>query len=163
MTLTKKTRRWKVQTIHEKICITSDLVYQLIMTPLMSSVLAKSDYLEVDTTYNENTDLPFLLNVTAFDYNVMQWMAVARVRSNKENSNFYATAFKEIFSQCEQDNKEFKVEALKGIVLDWSDTERKGLETAERLMIGCLVHFGRSYQRVAERVSMSLTGELAKI
>ena len=152
-----------------KYAITSDSVYQLIMTPLMSSVLAKSDYLEVDTTYNENTDLPFLLNVTAFDYNVMQWMAVARVRSNKENANFYATAFKEIFSQCEQDNKEFKVEALKGIVLDWSDTERKGLETAigleiaERLMIRCLVHFGRSYQRVAERVSMSLTGELAKI
>ena len=30
-------------------------------------------------------------------------------------------------------------------------------------MIGCLVHYGRSYQRVAERVSASLSGELHKI
>ena len=31
-----------------------------------------------------------------------------------------------------------------------------GKETAEKLTIGCLVHYGRSYQRVAERVSSSL-------
>ena len=81
----------------------------------------------------------------------------------KENSDLYATAFREIFNQCQEGNKDFKVANLKGIVLDWSDTERKGLELAigkniaERLMIGCLVHYGRSYQRVADRVSASLT------
>jgi hypothetical protein len=42
----------------KKYAITSDLVYQLIMTPLMSSILAKSEYIEVDTTYIKNTDLP---------------------------------------------------------------------------------------------------------
>ena len=139
--------------------ITSDLIYQLIMTPLMSGILAKTDYIEVDTTYNEKTDLPYLFNVTTFDYKIMRRIAVARVRSNKKNAHFYATAFKEIFDQCKEDNKEFKVSSLKGIVLDWSDTERKGLElaigkeTAEKVMIGCLVHYGRSYQRVAERVN----------
>jgi len=37
------------------------MCYQLIMTPLMSRILANSEYIEVDTTYNENTDLPYLL------------------------------------------------------------------------------------------------------
>ena len=132
----------------------------------MSGILAKTDYIEVDTTYNENTDLPYLFNVTTFDYKIMRWIAVAHVRSNKENAHFYATAFKEIFDQCKEDNKEFKVSSLNGIVLDWSDTEGKGLElaigkeTAEKVMIGCLVHYGRSYQRVAERVSMSLQRQI---
>ena len=150
--------------------ITSSLIYQVIMTPLMSSVLANAEYIEVDTTYNENTDLPFLLNVTAFDYKIMRWVAVARVRTNKEDSEFYATAFKAIFSQCHEDFKGFNVaKNLRGIVLDWSDTERKGLElavgkdTAEKLMIGCLVHYGRSYQRVADRVSASLPATDRKI
>ena len=67
------------------------------MTPLMSSVLASADYIEVDTTYNENTDLPYLFNVTTFDYRVMRWVAVARVRANKENSDMFATAFREIY------------------------------------------------------------------
>ena len=30
-------------------------------------------------TYNENTDLPYVLNVTVFHYKVMCWMAVAHV------------------------------------------------------------------------------------
>ena len=149
--------------------ITSDLVYQLIMTPLMSRILANSEYIEVDTTYNENTDLPYLLNVTVFDYKVMRWMAVARVRSNRENVQFYAEAFKQIFEQCKEDHKDFKVENLKGIVMDWSDTERKGLElaigktTAEKLVIGCLVHYGKSYQRVAHRVSSSVPVQIRRV
>ena len=40
--------------------------------------LAKAEYIEVDVTYNENTDLLYLWNVTAFDYNVMRQVAVAR-------------------------------------------------------------------------------------
>ena len=55
------------------------------MSPLMSSILAKAEYIEVDMTYNENTDLPYLWNVTAFDCDVMRWVAVARVRSNRED------------------------------------------------------------------------------
>lgn len=153
-----------------KYAITSSLIYQLIMSPLMSSVLANAEYIEVDTTYNENTELPYLLNVTAFDYTVMRWVAVARIRSNKENSQFYANAFKAVFDQCKEDHKEFAVgKTLKGIILDWSDTERAGLETAigkdmsEKLIIGCRVHYGRSYHRVADRVSNSLPREYRQL
>ena len=48
---------------------------------------------------------------------------------------------------------------LKGIIVDWSDTETKGLrqaigeDTADRLLRGCNVHWARSYQRVADRVT----------
>ena len=94
-------------------------------------VLARAEYIEVDTTYNENTDLPYLLNITAFDYTVMRWIAVARIRSNKEDSEFYANAFKAVFKQCQEDHKGFAVgKTLKGIVMDWSDTERSGLQNA---------------------------------
>ena len=85
---------------------------------------------------------------------------MVRVRSNKENAQFYAI---EIFQQCKEDNNNFDVTNLKGIVLDWSNAERKrskkamGKETVERLMIGCLIHSSRSYQRVAKRVNSSLS------
>ena len=150
-----------------KYAITSSLMYQLIMSPLMSSILAKAEYIEVDMSYNENSDLPYLWNVTAFDYNVMRWVAVARVRSNKEDSDFYSAAFKAVFDQCKEDHKEFGVgTTLKGIILDWSDAERKGLQLAigeelsEKLLIGCLVHYGRSYQRIADKVSNLLPHQI---
>ena len=31
--------------------------YQFIMTPLMSKLLSDADFVETDTTYNENTEL----------------------------------------------------------------------------------------------------------
>ena len=34
-----------------KYAVTSSLVYQLIMSPLMSSILAKAEYIEVDMMY----------------------------------------------------------------------------------------------------------------
>ena len=158
--------RGRPYNIMRKYALTSSLVYQLIMSPLMSSILAKSEYIEVDMTYNENTDLPYLWNVTAFDYNVMRWVAVARVRSNKEDANFYSVAFKAVFDQCKEDHKEFSIgKTLKGIVLDWSDAERKGLQLAigeklcDKLLIGCKVHYGRSYQRVADKVSSPLPNQ----
>ena len=75
----------------------------------------------------------------------MRWIAVARILSN----NFYASAFNAAFDQCREDHKEFVVgKTLKGIVLDWSDTERVGLEItigkdlSETLTGGCHVHYG---------------------
>jgi hypothetical protein len=108
--------------IHEKICNYNG---SYLPTDNDSTYESYSLQFGVDTTYNENTDFPYLCNVTAFNYKVMRWMAIARVRSNKENSQFYATAFKEIFRQCKEDHKNFDVRNLKGIVLDWSDAEKR--------------------------------------
>ena len=149
----------------------SSLFYQVIMSPLMSSLLAKAEYnIEVDSTYNENIDLPYLLNITAFDYTVMRWIAVAQIHSNIKDSEFYANAFKAVFKQCEQIHKEFGVgKTLKGIVMDWSYTKRSGLQTVigkelcDKLIVGCRVHYGRSYQHVADKVSNSLQWEYRQL
>ena len=95
---------------------------------------------------------------------------MARICSNKEDSEFYAGAFKAIFKQCEQYHKEFGVgKSLKGIVMDWSDTERSGLQTAvgkelcDKVIVGCHVHYGRSYQHVADKVNNSLPREYRQL
>ena len=50
------------------------------MTPLMSKLLSDADFVETDTTYNENTELIYLFNATVFDYNTMKWAVVARIQ-----------------------------------------------------------------------------------
>ena len=144
--------------------ISSSISYQFIMSPLMSKLLAEADFLETDTTYNENTELTYLFNATVFDYKTMKWAVVARMRGNKESSEFYRLAFKLMFETCHKEHRNFKVgESLKGIIVDWSDTEAKGLrevigeDTTDLVLKGCNVHWIRSYQRVAERVNSSVS------
>ena len=93
-----------------------------------------------------------LWNVTTFDYDVMKWVTVGSI---KEDANFYSVAFKAAFDHCNEDHKEFCVgKSLKGIILDWpwSNAERIGLQLAigqefcDKLLIGCQVHYGGSYQ-----------------
>ena len=90
----------------------------------------------------------------------MKWAVVARIPSNKEDTEFYKNAFTLMFQTCKKDYPRFKLENnLKGIIVDWSDTETKGLreaigeDTADRLLRGCNVHWARSYQRVTDRVN----------
>ena len=58
---------------------------------------------------------------------------------------------------------------MKGIIIDWSDAEAKGLieavgnDVANNVLKGCIVHWTRSYQRVAERVNLSLKGNNKKV
>ena len=53
--------------------------------------------------------------------------------------------------------------------MDWSDTERAGLETtigkelSKKLIVGCRVHYGRSYHHVADKVSNSLPREYRQL
>ena len=132
------------------------------MTPLMSKLLSDADFFETDTTYNENTELIFislmLLYLTM--YNTMKWAVVTRIRFNKEDAEFYKNAFTLMFQTCKKNYPRFKLENnLKGIIVDWSDTETKGRrqaigeDIADRLLRGCNVHWARSYQRVADRVN----------
>jgi len=122
-----------------------------------------ADFLETDTTYNENTELTYLL-MPPFDYKTMKWAVVAQMRGNKDSSEFHHLAFKLMFDTCHQEHSNFKMgESLKGIIVDWSGTESKGLqemigeETTELVLKGCSVHWTRLYQRVAERVNSSVS------
>ena len=59
------------------------VLYQFIMSPLMCKFLGEVDFLETDTTYNENAELTYLFNATVFDCKSMKWAVVARFRGNK--------------------------------------------------------------------------------
>ena len=46
----------------------------------MTKLLSDTEFLEVDTTYNENSELIYLFTATVFDYTTMKWAVVARMR-----------------------------------------------------------------------------------
>ena len=132
----------------------------------MSKIMAAADFLQADVTYGKNKILPYLFNATVFDEVTMKWVIVARLRSNKENSEMYRKAFTLMFDTCRVDEPSYDLhKSLQGIVIDWSDTERSGLvkalgsELATKLSRGCAVHWARSYQRVAARVAAKCSTE----
>jgi len=140
--------------------ITASMTYQFIMSPLMCKLLSEAEFVETDTTYGENTELTYLFNATVFDVATMKWAVVARMRANRESAEFYKVAFSIMFRVCSDKYPSFEVgKSLKGIIMDWSDAESKGLreavgdEIASNVLRGCNVHWTRSYQRVAERVN----------
>ena len=51
----------------------------------MCSLLAESEFVEADVTYNETREYPYLFNMVAFNYVTMDWVVVSRVRMNKQD------------------------------------------------------------------------------
>ena len=87
--------------------IGDDFTWVLVMNPLMSEVLSTSQFIEVDVTYKSYFELPYLLNVVAFNYLTMRCkyhlkclihfvytyhtgMVVSHVRMNHIDANAYA-------------------------------------------------------------------------
>ena len=138
--------------------------YIVKMSPLMCDVLCNADFLEADVTYNENTEYKYLFNLAAFNSATMEWMVVARIRMTSECAEAYKFAFEKIFSLCRNRHPKFVVhETIKGIVIDWSAAEMKGLklaigdDQANKLLRGCRVHWIRSCQRVSDKICKSST------
>ena len=128
--------------------------YLFTMSPLMNRIADNADFMQCDVTYDETREYPYLFNAVVFNDTLMEWMIIGRIRLNKQNSNAYRLAFKKLLEKCPSGN-------LLGLVVDWSDAQIKGLqlavgnEKAEKLLKGCRVHWLRSCQRVAERISHS--------
>ena len=81
--------------------ISKGVTFQFIMSPFMFNLLAESDFMRlIYTTYNENCELKYLLNYTAFDYATMRWMPVARMRADKEDTAFYVKGFELVEQVC---------------------------------------------------------------
>ena len=123
------------------------------MNPLMSSILAESEFIEADITYNETKEYPYLFNVVAFNDVTLDWVVVSRVRMDKQDGNAYALAFSKTFKKCKADHPDFEPgKTLKGVVVDWSDAEIKGLsqavgqDMAIELLKGCAIHWTRSWR-----------------
>ena len=104
------------------------------MNPLMCQVLSTSDFVEVDITFNESLEYPYLFNMVAFDEVTMEWTTVSRIRMDKQDAIAHALAFKNssfLIAACKGKYPNFKVgETLLGIVVDWSDAEISGLGQA---------------------------------
>lgn len=141
--------------------VESGIKYSFIMSPLMAQLLSQTQFLQTDITYNDNTDLyPYLFNAVAFNDITMDWMVVCRVWLNTQSNLGYKLAFEKMFAYCKNIFPNFDVnETLKAIVLDWSDAQVSGLKAAigeaeaTALIKGCKVHWLRSCQRVANKVS----------
>ena len=79
----------------------------------------------------------------------MKWAVVSRMRVNKEDKEFYKTAFSLMFQTCHTDFPHFQLrDSLKGTIVDWSDTETRGLreavgeEVADSLLRGGAMYTG---------------------
>ena len=132
------------------------------MSPLMCSLLAESEFIEADITYNESREYRYLFNAVTFNYTTMDWMVVSRVRMDQQTAAAYGLAYSKMFAKCKSMYPTFQPgETLLGIVVDWSDAVIKGLgfalgkEKAMAILRGCKVHWARSWQRVRDRVAMS--------
>ena len=117
------------------------------MNPFMSSLLAKSEFVEANITYNETREYPYLFNMVAFNYVTMDWVVVSHVRTNKQDAIAYDMAHSKTFSKCKSDHNNFEVgKSLLGIEVDWSGAEIKGVgvavgkELGISLLKGCKVH-----------------------
>ena len=139
------------------------------MTPLMAKIAAVSEFIQTDITYDESREYPYLFNAVAFDQITMEYTVIARVRLSQQSAEAYALSFRKIIAKCKADCPEFEIgTTLLGIMIDWSDAEIKGLhlavgkKQAEELLKGCKVHWLRSCQRVADRVSSSPNKQLER-
>jgi len=74
----------------------------------MKQLLAGADFVETDTTYNENTGLTYLFNAMVFDYKTMKWAIVTRMRGNKESFEFCRLAFKLMFDTMQTRSSQFQ-------------------------------------------------------
>ena len=66
--------------------IENGIRYILTMNPLMSSLLARAEFVEADITSNESREYPYLFNSVAFDDRTLEWAVVSRVRLDKQGA-----------------------------------------------------------------------------
>ena len=138
----------------------------LCMNPLQSAMLSEAEFVEMDVTFENSKDYPYLLNITRFSYATMKCkklhlasksrcneivsynytgITVARVRMTSTSAQAYAVAISAVFDCCNDDNNTDVAKSLKAIIIDWSDAQIAGLKSvvgeqrSEELLRGCQV------------------------
>ena len=137
------------ENVEDFIYLVSSGIYT--MSPYMSKVAIEADFLQCDITFDDCSDYPYLFNAAGFDNTSMECVVVARVRLDTQTSAGYALCFKKMFEKCMNANENFELGlTLQGIVTDWFSAEIHGLttaigiDTAEKLLKGCKLHWLRS-------------------
>ena len=67
------------------------------MSPLMTQIAAKADFIETDITYDHMMEYKYL-----FKHQTMEWMVIARIWLDQQGASAYELAFRKIFDKCKQ-------------------------------------------------------------
>ena len=84
--------------------------YIFTMSPVMAKVASEADFIQCDITYDDCKDYPYIFNAVAFNKVTMEWMVVARIRLNKQDTFGYGIAFKKLFDKCKSSSDDLKLD-----------------------------------------------------
>ena len=62
-------------------------------TPYYSKIASEADFLQCDISYDNCKEYPYF-NVVAFDHTTIEWVVVARIRSDCQGFSGYALCYK---------------------------------------------------------------------
>ena len=68
--------------------------YIFVMTPLMAEIAATADFIQTDITYDHMQCYKYLFHAVAFNHVTMDWMVIAHIWMDKQNSDAYALGFR---------------------------------------------------------------------
>ena len=84
--------------------IEEGIKYIFTMTPLMMKVANSAEFMQCDITYDETREYPYLFNAVVFNYTLIKWMIIARIRLDKQCSTAYFLAFKKLLEKVSSNN-----------------------------------------------------------
>ena len=97
----------------------------------MYKTQSTAEFLQIDITYNENSEYHCLVNAVAFNEITLEWMVVSECGRIIRVSKGTGLAFKKVFDHCKEKHPDFKLgDFLLAVIVDWSDAEINGLKTA---------------------------------
>ncbi|XP_020621032.1 uncharacterized protein LOC110058714 [Orbicella faveolata] len=110
-------------------------------------IMGQSEFLNINITFTQNDLFPYLLNIVALDYLILEWVAVAHVLSIRQTSQAHAATFTHIFQGTTRQCPAFdNGKELLGITADFPDAKAEGLQDvlgrdfADKILRGCKVH-----------------------
>ena len=63
------------------------------MSPFMSQVASKADFIQTDITYDHMLGYRYLFNAVAFNNHIREWMVGARVWLDQQDAAAYAQSY----------------------------------------------------------------------
>ena len=138
----------------------NDQIFGSFCAKWQAEIFSKATHLFIDIVYIRNDDVPGLLNIVAPSALLRGYVPVFRVFLNKQNAESISFVCRHAFQHINKEHSEFRNgEAIKQIMVNYSDAEENGLRDAlgdefvEKVLRGCKFHFLQSVAKVAAVVT----------